>query len=133
MGFATPSGDRGFGRDIQAALERFGLLPELVNRLTGIIRFPPPTVEQLVAIARAPTGVITSYVRLLKPGGVDLVVTEAAVLLMAEHSCSRRTYARGLKAIMGKLVENAVFTQTRGKITYGVTEVRAALAGMGDE
>ncbi len=130
IGFTGPSADKGFGQDIHAALERFGILPELVNRLTGIISIPPPTVMQLVSIAKAPlTGVVASYARLLKEGGLDLRVTDAALVLMAEACHANRTYARGLKAIMSKLVEEAVFGQASGRIAYGVAEVRAALSG----
>ena len=86
----------------------------------------------MISIARAPTGVIASYGRLLNPGGLDITVTDAAVRLMAEHAHSNRTYARGLKGVMSRLVEDAVFSQVKGRIVYGVTEVRAALAGMGD-
>ena len=134
IGFAgSPSeGTGAIGKDLHAALEQFGILPEFLNRLTGVFKLPCPTIDQLISIARAPTGVIASYGRLLNPGGLDITVTDEAVRLMAEHAHSHRTYARGLKGVMSRLGEDAVFSQGKGRIVYGVTEVRAALAGMGD-
>lgn len=80
-------------------------------------------------LAKAPWGVIHSYSRLLMSSGLDLRVTDGAVTLMAEWSYETKTYARGLKSIMSKLVEEAVFAEIRGKVTYGVQEVRQAING----
>jgi ATP-dependent Clp protease ATP-binding subunit ClpX len=103
------------------------MLPELLNRLTGIFMFPTPTVEQLVKIAKG--SVITSYSRLLTSSGLELHVTDAGVLLMAEWAAETKTYARGLKSIMSRLVEEAVFNDAKGKVTFGAKEVRQAITG----
>lgn len=132
MGFATSLNQGSPMRsDIISALESWGLISPFCNRLTGVLVFPSQTIEQLKMIALAPkTGVVASYAKLLKESGLDLKVTDAAAGLMAEHCHHTKTYSRGLKSIMSRLVEEAVFTQSKGRVTYGISEVRSALDGL---
>jgi ATP-dependent Clp protease ATP-binding subunit ClpX len=111
------------------ALVDYGMIPEFVNRLTGILVFPPPTIEQLVQIAMR--SVIAAYRRLLAASGADLQVTSGAIQLMAECALETGTYARGLKTIVARLIEDAVFEERRGAIQFGAAEVTRAVEEAG--
>ena len=130
IGFTMDSGSGGMRRDIRAALETYGVISELSNRLTGILVFPQPTVPQLVRIATVPTGIVASYRRLLCPSGIDLNLTPAAIRIMAEHSQANRTYSRGMKSVMSRLVEEIVYEGKKGNVKLGVSEMKAALGAM---
>jgi ATP-dependent Clp protease ATP-binding subunit ClpX len=126
----------GFGDSTQSerhylhdALVEFGMIPEFVNRLTGILSFPAPTIEQLEQVAiRA---VIPGYARLLAAGGADLQVSTEAVHLIAEAALATGTYARGIKSVVARLVEDIVFEERKGVIALGADEVDRAIEAAG--
>jgi len=107
----------------------FGLIPEFVNRLSGVLTFPAPTVEQLEQIAMR--AVIPSYRTLLAANGADLQVSAEAIRLMAETALATGTFARGVKSIVARLVEDIVFDERVGKISLDVTDVAHAIKAAG--
>ena len=113
------------------ALVDFGLLPEFVNRLSGVLIFPAPTVEQLVQIAER--CVIPAYKKLLGACGADIEVTADGIQLMAACADETKTYARGVKTVAARLIEDAVYEERKGLIRFGVVEVGRAIdaAGLG--
>jgi ATP-dependent Clp protease ATP-binding subunit ClpX len=112
-------------------LEQFGMLPEWINRLTGIIVFPTPTLEQLVQIAER--SVIPATNRLLAAFGAGIEVSPDGIRLMAEAALESKTLARGLKSLITTMTEDIVFTERQGTIHLDVAEVRRAIeaAGLG--
>ena len=113
------------------SLVEFGMIPELINRLSGILVFPAPTIAQLIQIAEH--AVILSYQKLLVGCGANIEVSSDGIQLMAECALESKTYARGLKASVARLIEDAVFEERKGLIQFGATEVRQAVeaAGLG--
>jgi ATP-dependent Clp protease ATP-binding subunit ClpX len=103
----------------------FGMIPELINRLSGILVFPAPTVEQLTQIAEH--AVIPAYQRLLAGCGADIQVTGDGIALMAQSALESRTFARGVKTIVARLIEDAVFEERKGSIQFDVAEVAQAI------
>ena len=114
---------------VHDALVDFGLIPEFVNRLTGILSFPPPTVEQLIQITER--AVVPSYRRLLAASGADLQVEPEAVRRIAASALATGTFARGLKSVVARLVEDAVFEERKGVISLGADEVDRAIEAAG--
>lgn len=111
------------------ALEQFGMIPEFLNRLTGILVFPEPTVEQLIEIANQ--SVLPTFNRLLATCQMQIKVTQDAVALMAEAGWSSKTFARGLKSIVSRLTEELVFEEIQGSVRIGIKEVEAAITACG--
>jgi len=126
FGGETTRSDRLYVHD---ALVDYGMLPEFCNRLTGILSFPPPTIEQLVQIATR--AVIPAYRRLLAANGADLQVAPEAVRLIAEAALATGTFARGIKSVVARLVEDIVFEERKGAIALGVADVDRAIEGAG--
>lgn len=136
---SRPSGGLGFGAGSEAAkrqyildgLVEFGLIPELTNRLTGVLVFPTPTVEQLVQIAER--GVIPAYQKLLATCGTHIQISAEAIQHMAGCALETKTFARGIKTIVARLIEDAVYEERKGLVELGAAEVARAIeaAGMG--
>lgn len=111
------------------ALVAFGILVEVVNRLTGILVLPEPTLAQLHDIATRCT--IPSFNRLLSAVGASIEVSTPAVAAMAEHALATKTYARGLKSLVSRLVEDLVFNETKGTVKLAAADVRVAIDAAG--
>jgi ATP-dependent Clp protease ATP-binding subunit ClpX len=111
------------------ALQDYGMIPEFCNRLTGVLTFPPPTIEQLIEIAER--AVIPAYSRLLSACGAEIQVGEPGIRLMAECAKETGTFARGLKTVVARLVEDAVFEGQHGLIQFGTADVGRALEAAG--
>lgn len=131
LGFGAAPGAAKRERGLYDALEEYGMIPEFINRLTGILVFPAPTVDQLVTIAEM--HVLPAYNRLLE--GCDVGVTKEALRVLAGYALENRTYARGVKAVVSRLVEQVVFDEVRGKIRWDVPDVKRVVedAGWGSE
>jgi ATP-dependent Clp protease ATP-binding subunit ClpX len=113
------------------ALQEFGLIPELLNRLSAVIFFPEPSLEQLIEIATR--SVIPSTNRLLEAFGAGIEVSGDGLRLMAGCALESRTYARGVKSVVTAMVEDLVFEGRKGTVQLGVEDVRRAveMAGLG--
>jgi ATP-dependent Clp protease ATP-binding subunit ClpX len=107
------------------ALEQFGMLPEWINRLTGIILFPTPTLDQLIQITER--SVIPATNRLLAAFGSGIEVSPDGVRLMAEVALESKTLARGLKSLITTMTEDIVFTERQGTVHLDVSDVRRAI------
>ncbi len=111
------------------SLEAYGLIPEFLNRLSGIVVFAEPSLQQLISIAER--SIVPAYNRMLAPGGAEIRVAEDAVRIIAGCARESRTYARGIKSVLSRLVEGIVFEQTTGTVTITKTEVREAIGAIG--
>jgi ATP-dependent Clp protease ATP-binding subunit ClpX len=110
-------------------LERFGLLPEFLNRLSGIIVFPEPTVTQVTAIITR--SIVPSFNRVLATFGASIEVSEDGIRLAAEVAVHTMTYARGARAVVSSLIEDIVFNQDQGTIRLGIADVQRAIESAG--
>ncbi len=82
-------------------LIKFGLIPELVGRLTIISTIDYLEKEALVDILTKPKNAVTlQYQQMLKNQGVNLKFTRPALEAVAEKALSRKTGARGLRSII---------------------------------
>jgi len=82
-------------------LIKFGLIPELVGRLTIISTIENLEKEALVDILTKPKNAVTlQYQRILRNQGVELKFTRPALEAVAKKALSRKTGARGLRSII---------------------------------
>lgn len=113
------------------ALEAYGIVPEVLNRLTGVFVLGTNSVEQLVEIAaQTPHGIISTYNATLGQVGTQIVLSNAAVRVAAEFAADSKTYSRGIKRVLSSLVDEIVYEGTTGTIRIGVADVRAVLERM---
>jgi len=91
-------------------LIRFGLIPEFVGRLPVTVNLEQLTKEELVRILSEPrNALLRQYRKLLGMDGIKLEVEPAATEALAEQAIHRGTGARGLRAILEKLMLEVMY------------------------
>lgn len=122
----TTRSTMGFGADIKKADEKdiaevlqnvepedllkFGLIPEFIGRLPVIVALHPLKEEALIRILSEPkNALIRQYQRLLGMDNVELVFEGKAVRAIAKKAIERNTGARGLRAIIEKIMTKVMY------------------------
>ena len=91
-------------------LLKFGIIPELVGRMPVITSLKSLTQNDLVRILVEPKNALTKqYQSLLAMDGVKLEISDEALLLIAQKALDRQIGARGLRAIMEKVMTSIMF------------------------
>ncbi len=98
-------------RDIEPQdLLRFGLIPEFVGRLPVIATLEDLEESALIEILTRPkNALVKQYQRLFDMEGVRLTFAEDALKGVAARALSRKTGARGLRAIMESILLDSMF------------------------
>ena len=116
----------GFGADIKKSEEKdvakileevqpedllkFGLIPEFIGRLPVIVALPPLNEDALVRILSEPkNALIRQYQKLLGMDHVELIFEDAAIHAIAKKAIERNTGARGLRAIIEKIMTKVMY------------------------
>ena len=91
-------------------LVKYGLIPEFVGRVPVVVPFETLTEEALMRILTEPkNALVRQYKKLFEIDGVDLEITDDALRFIAKKAIERETGARGLRAIMEKALNDAMF------------------------
>ena len=91
-------------------LLKFGIIPELVGRLPVITSMESLTKDDLVRILREPkNALVKQYTKLLELDNVDLEITDEALEAIAQKALDRQIGARGLRAVMEKVMTDIMF------------------------
>ena len=91
-------------------LLKFGIIPELVGRMPVITSLQSLSQNDLVRILVEPkNALIKQYQSLLAMDGVTLEVSDEALLMIAQKALDRQIGARGLRAIMEKIMTGIMF------------------------
>ena len=91
-------------------LLKFGIIPELVGRMPVITSLKSLGQEDLVRILVEPkNALIKQYQSLLAMDGVALEITDEALNVIAQKAIDRQIGARGLRAIMEKVMTKIMF------------------------
>lgn len=89
---------------------KFGLIPEFVGRVPVTVSLDALDKEALVRILKEPkNSLVKQYEALLRLDGVELTFEEDAIEAIAEKSLKRKTGARGLRAIMEKVMLDVMY------------------------
>ena len=116
----------GFGADIKKSEEKdmaeilkevepedllkFGLIPEFIGRLPVIVSLHPLKEDALVRILTEPkNALIRQYQKLLKMDQVELTFEDKAIRAIAKKAIERCTGARGLRAIIEKIMTKVMY------------------------
>lgn len=122
----TTRSTMGFGADIKKADEKdiaevlqnvepedllkFGLIPEFIGRLPVIVALHPLKEKALIRILSEPkNALIRQYQKLLGMDNVELVFEGKAVRAIAKKAIERNTGARGLRAIIEKIMTKVMY------------------------
>ncbi len=91
-------------------LLKFGIIPELVGRMPVVTCLQSLKQEDLVRIMVEPKNAISKqYEKLLEMDGVALEITDDALNAIAKKAIDRQIGARGLRAIMEKIMTEIMF------------------------
>ena len=91
-------------------LLKFGIIPELIGRMPVITTLKSLSQNDLVRILVEPKNALTKqYQALLEMDGVQLEVSDEALLMIAQKALDRQIGARGLRAIMEKVMTSIMF------------------------
>ncbi len=105
-------------------LVHFGLIPELIGRLPVLTALEPLDKAALVRVLQEPkNALVKQYRRLLAMENVDLQFTADALEELADRAVKRGTGARGLRALMEKLMLDVMFAapERKGKTSCTIT------------
>ena len=91
-------------------LLKFGIIPELVGRLPVITSMESLKKEDLVRILKEPkNALVKQYQKLLELDNVELEIREDALDAIAQKALDRQIGARGLRAVMEKVMTDIMF------------------------
>ena len=91
-------------------LIKFGLIPEFVGRLPIVVTLDQLDETQLIRILTEPkNALVRQYGYLLDLDGVELLFEPAALKKIAHQAIERKSGARGLRAIVEKVLMDTMF------------------------
>src|SRR3989344_3559587 len=91
-------------------LIKYGLIPEFVGRLPVVAVLDELDERALMQILTEPKNALAKqYQKLLKLEGVDLEISEDALLAVAKRAMERKTGARGLRSILERALLDVMF------------------------
>lgn len=103
-------------------LVKFGIVPELVGRLPVITVLDELDEAALCRILTEPkNSLLKQYTKLFKLDGIDFVVTDDAKTEIAKMTIAQKTGARGLRAIVEKILTKLMFDAPSDNEIVGIT------------
>jgi len=91
-------------------LVNFGMIPEFVGRMPVVVSIHSLSEDSLVTILTEPRNALfKQYQHLFSMDDIDLQFTDEALRMVARTAKEKRTGARGLKAIMEKILLDPMF------------------------
>ena len=89
---------------------KFGMIPEFVGRVPVTVALDALTKEDMVHILTEPkNSIVKQYKKLFELDGVQLSFEKDALEAIAEKTITRKTGARGLRAIMETMMMDTMF------------------------
>lgn len=89
---------------------KYGLIPELVGRLPVIVGLENLDEKALVKILSEPkNAIVKQYKKLFEIDGVELEITDDALVAVSKKALERSTGARGLRSIMEEIMTGIMY------------------------
>ena len=105
-------------------LVKFGLIPELIGRLPVTVTLDLLDKDALIRILTEPkSAIVKQYQKLLELDGVKLEFDRDALIAVAETTLKRKTGARGLRAIMEKIMMDTMYQVPSDETIKGSQEM----------
>lgn len=139
----------GFGADIERSDEKdisailrevepedllkFGLIPEFIGRLPVMVSLELLDRDALIQILTQPKNALTKqYQKLLEMDGVKLEFQQEALETIADLALQRKTGARGLRAIIEKVMKNVMYEVPSDQSVKTCIITRESVTGTGE-
>ena len=114
-------------------LVKYGLIPELVGRLPVTVSLDLLDKEALIRILTEPkSAIVKQYQKLLELDGVKLEFDRDALTAIAETTLKQKTGARGLRAIMEKIMMDTMFRVPSDETIKECRITKDAVLGTGE-
>ena len=114
VGYESQTGKKGIDMSsyiVPQDLRAFGLIPEIVGRLPIITQLEPLDREALANILTKPkNAILRQYERLLSLDGISLSIADDALGYIVDHAIELKLGARGLRAIMERIMRDAMYS-----------------------
>ncbi len=111
-------------------LVKFGIIPEFVGRVPVVVALDQLTEDALVRVLTEPKNALTKqYKKLFELEGVELDFTPEAVKSIAKQSFERKTGARGLRAVMERIMTDTMYDVPSEEDVQTVRITEAAALG----
>ena len=112
---------------------KFGLIPEFVGRVPVTVSLDALDKDALVRILKEPkNSLVKQYEKLFELDGVTLTFDDDAIEAIAEKSLKRKTGARGLRAIMEKVMMDLMYRVPSDESIVGCNITKAAVEEEGE-
>ncbi len=99
-----------FSQVLPSDIVKFGLIPELVGRLPIITSLDQLSKEAFLDILTKPkNALVKQYQKLFKLDNVELILEDEALNEIVELAMSRKTGARGLRAILENIMMDSMY------------------------
>lgn len=108
---------------LRDALKAYGMLPEFLNRLTGILTLPPPTIDDILNLMAFENGPVRQCNRRLRGFGAELKPLETSARRIAEYACESRTYCRGVRLVLQKAMDHCITNDMKGDILLEPSDI----------
>ena len=132
LGFAIGEDNKRCRELLIGGLLDFGLIEELVSRLTTILVIQPPDLDTLSKAVIAEHGILASYNRLLSAHGGKLVLTPSATEALARHGMEGG-YFRSMKRVVSALAGEVIFEERKGTTTIDSVDIKRMAAQADDD
>jgi ATP-dependent Clp protease ATP-binding subunit ClpX len=114
-------------------LVKYGLIPELVGRIPIISALQNLDEEALVRIIKEPkNALLKQYTSLFKMDNVELVFEDKAIKEIAKDTIEKDTGARGLRAVMEKVLIPIMYEIPSDHTIEKVTVTKDCISGKGE-
>ncbi len=109
-----PNEEENIGKLLRSVLPedlvKFGMIPEFVGRVPVTVALDALTKEDMVRILVEPkNSIVKQYKKLFELDGVKLSFEREAIEAIAAETVTRKTGARGLRAIMEKIMMDTMY------------------------
>jgi ATP-dependent Clp protease ATP-binding subunit ClpX len=126
IGFNSSSNDNANNSQLLTeALVEYGICRQLLSRCTSIIRLSDPTIDELIRILDFENGILSAYNQILWP--LSIALSSEAKIIIAEHAFHNRTFARGMKRLVSKCIEQLVYYDVDGHYELTAAYVREVI------
>ena len=111
---------------------KFGMIPEFVGRVPITVSLEALDRDALIRILKEPkNSLVKQYQKLFELDGVELKFEDDALEAIADKSLSRKTGARGLRAIMDNVMMDLMYRIPSDENIIGCTITRDMVEGKG--
>ena len=114
---------------LREALLAYGIIPEFINRLSGILTLPAPTPGDLVELLKFGNGPIESCNKMLRGMGAELVIHEQAAQSLANYACETKSYCRGMQMVLQAAVDHLVYEDIKGQVEIEPSDMKRLVSG----